>query len=102
MKLSICLALALPAVSITAGPAPAKTAAATIAESAHVVPGNSVSAYIVGGELITDVRNDALQSPQAAYDEPPFVRVSFEMQPSWRLVKRVSWNKSQRRLTIDF
>jgi hypothetical protein len=101
MKLLILTTLTLLAVSIAGSCAVAKTATAAIGESAQIVPGNSVSAYLVRGELVTDVRDDAASAVNP-YGVRPLLRVSFDVQHPWFLVKRITWDKVHRKLTIDF
>lgn len=100
MKLLILTALTLLAVSVAGSYAIAKTATGTIGESAQIVPGNSVSAYLIRGELVTDVRDDtSTVNPSGVR---PLLRVSFDVQHPWFLVKRVTWDKTHHKLTIDF
>jgi len=101
MKFLIRATLTLLAVSFVASSAEAKTTTGTIGESAQIVPGSSVSAYLVGGQIVTGVTNDAAHTVNP-YGMPPVIRISFEMKPSWYLVKRVTWDKAHRQLTIDF
>lgn len=101
MRLVIFAAFALLTASTAGTYAAAKTATASIGESAQIVPGNTASAYIVGGQAILDVRDDALP-PVNPYGVRPLVRVGFELNQHWFLVKRVTWDKAHHQLTIDF
>lgn len=102
MKICVYAVLTLLALSIAASSAVGKTVSGTISESAQIVPGNSFSAYVVGGEIVTSVQDDAAPSSRNQFGIAPLIRVSFEMQRSWYLVKRVTWDKTHRQLTIDF
>ncbi len=79
----------------------AKTASGTIPVSVQLVNGSTVGAYLAGGSLTTIVqtRPDARLVPAGAL---PVVRVNFELEHSWFLVKRVTWDKLRNHLTIDF
>lgn len=100
MKAFICafsIALALSA-SASAG---AKTVSGTIPVTETVNSGSTVSAYLTSGDLTTTVQTGVKSSlgPDGAV---PVIRVSFNLDRSWFLVKRVTWDKSRKHLTIDF
>jgi hypothetical protein len=100
MKAFICafsIALALSA-SASAG---AKTASGTIPVTETVNSGSTVSAYLTSGDLTTSVQPGVKASLVPA-GSVPVVRVSFDLERSWFLVKRVTWDRSRKHLTIDF
>lgn len=78
----------------------AKTSTATLGETAQIVAGNTVSAFLVGDQIVTHVQDDSPSN--GSMGRPPLLRISFDMKPSWYLVKRVTWDKAHRHLTIDF
>jgi len=79
----------------------AKTATGTIPVSVQLVNGSTVGAYMIRGGVTTVVQ--AGSNPQAAPSGAvPIVRVNFQLEPSWFLVKRVIWDKPRKHLTIDF
>lgn len=79
----------------------AKTATGTIGVSVQLVNGSTVGAYIVDHNLTTIVQNGA-QRAAVPPGASPVVRVGFDLQPSWTFVKRVTWDKARKHLTIDF
>lgn len=101
MKLKICTAFALVTLTLSGSYAMASTSTAKISESAQIVPGNTFSSYLVGGQVVSDVRDDALP-PVNPYGVRPILRVGFELNQRWFLVKRITWDKAHRKLTIDF
>lgn len=86
--------------SAAAIPSWAKTASATFTENAQIISGNSVSAYLAGNEIVTQIGDEP--AGVVTLQGIPIVRIGFEMQPSWHLVKRVTWDKRRHQLTIDF
>jgi|GEM_PF-3420078 hypothetical protein len=102
MKTLICATLALVAISISVSVAMATTATGTIGETALVDPGNSVSAYLIGEQIITTVRDEETPHLSTLYGVSPIVQINFQMEPSWHLVKHVTWDKAHRKLTISF
>jgi hypothetical protein len=79
----------------------AKTASGTIPVSIQLVNGSTVGAYLTAGDVTTVVQRG--YNPQLAPSGAvPIVRVNFELQRSWFLVKRVTWDKYRKHLTIDF
>lgn len=81
--------------------AAAKTTSKSIAVSAQIVPGVSVSAYLTGGTIRT------VTAPTAARDVPagasaPIIRIGFDAPSPQYLLKRVAWDKHRNSLTIDF
>lgn len=79
----------------------AGTATKTIQMGAKIVPGSTLSVYLTGGELLTltrsDDQRDSIRVPGVA-----LATISFEIKPSWRIVKRVTYDKSRHLVTIDF
>lgn len=98
MKTAIAL-LAFGLMLSTAAAALAKTATGTIPVTAQIVSGNSVTAFLTGGEIVTTVNHDG---PRTTPGAMPIVRVDFPTERTWFLVKRVTWDKIHRHLTIDF
>lgn len=70
-----------------------KTATATINESAQITSGNSVSAYLVNGSVVVSDSHARAK---------PLLTISFDTQAAWYLVRKVTWDKRHRQLTIDF
>lgn len=100
MKAVFC-AFALALVTATAASAPAKTASKTISATVTVVSGNSVSAYMTGGTVETIVRhNGSSETPPSGV--LPLLSIGFDLPSSGFLVKRVTWDKHNSHLTIDF
>jgi hypothetical protein len=93
MRLHIFLGLTLIGFSFLVCAASAKTSTGTIGESAQITAGNSVSAYLIDGTLVTTSK---------VYPQAPLLRVGFELQSSWHLVTHTNWDKRHRMLTIDF
>jgi hypothetical protein len=85
----------------TTASAPAKTATGTIPVSVQLVNGSTVAAFLVAGDVTTTVHR-ASQPASMPNGALPIVRVDFELQHSWSLVKRVTWDKLHQHLTIDF
>lgn len=99
---NVSISAALFVLHALGAPAIAGTVTNTIPVSAQIVPGNSVSVYAIGGQLYTvtrtvDTRNSIGRIPGVA-----IATISFETKPSWRIVKRVAFDKSKHLLTIDF
>jgi hypothetical protein len=67
----------------------------------QMVNGSTVGAYLIGGTVTTVVHTGphAGAGPAGAI---PIVRVNFDLDHSWTLVKRVTWDKARKHLTIDF
>src|SRR5690348_7108865 len=92
----------------------ASTTSGTIGVSAAIVPGSTVSVYLVRGEVLTQVNNNPTNADSngilgpmqtsgvAPYGLYPLVRISFDMPDSWYLLKRVTWDKKHHKLFIDF
>lgn len=81
--------------------ASAKTATANIAVGATLVNGsNVVATYIVGDAVVTQVGTDRSTLSSPVYMKP-VLRISFDLQGAY-FVKRVTWDKDHRHLTIDF
>ena len=92
MKASFCtIALALLA-AVTA-PAVAKSVTGKIAATVTMISGSKVSAYVSADGAHTIVSGGAAQ---------PALTVGFELPPTWHLLKRVTWDKTTKQLTIDF
>jgi hypothetical protein len=100
MKAIACVAFALFLLGAVAAAA-AKTTSKTIAVSAQIVPGNTVSAYLSGGEVHTIVARNGAPNVLAGAGAP-IIRIGFDTPSSWYLVKRVAWDKHRNSLTIDF
>lgn len=79
-----------------------KTVTTTINESASVVPGNSVSAYVIHDELVTAIADNENPISIPLHGILPVMEVTFPLQRGWILVKHVRWNKRSHRLIIDF
>jgi hypothetical protein len=94
---AILLALAL----ATTAAAIAKTATGSVGVSVQLVNGSTVSAYLVGNDLTTTV-GTGTQDTALPAGAAPVIRVGFDLQHSWTLVKRVTWDKARKHLTIDF
>ncbi len=81
----------------------ANTASKSMPVSAQIVPGNSVSAFIVNGTVQTVVRSDS--GPNTAvvlpYGAPP-LQVSFELDKNDIITEQTTWDPSLNLLTIDF
>ncbi|HET7813891.1 MAG TPA: hypothetical protein VFL13_05920 [Candidatus Baltobacteraceae bacterium] len=99
MKIVVPIVLTV-ILSGSAAAAATKTATGTIPVTIQLVNGSTVGAYVIGGNLLTTVQNDS--AADAAPHGAPIVRVSFQMERSWHLVKRVTWDKAHQHLTIDF
>ena len=80
----------------------AKTVSGTIHENALVVPGNTICAYLVAGQIVTTLQDSEMSHPSVLYGLLPVLQISFEMEPYSYLVKHVTWSKATRKLTIDF
>ena len=76
-----------------------RTVTASIATSAQIVPGTTVSVFLRDGGPVTVVRSAGSAGASAA---GAITTISFEHDRSWYFVKRVAWDKAHRRLTIDF
>ena len=87
-----------------AGSAVAATTAAsgTIGESATVVPGNSVSAYLIGTQIVTVTGNEETASFPLLGGRPPVLHVDFPRAAADLVVKHVAWDRKHRTLTVDF
>jgi hypothetical protein len=79
----------------------AKTVSGSIPVSVQLVNGSTVGAYLIGGAVTTIVHTGpgGEAAPAGAI---PIVRVNFDLAHSWTLVKRVTWDKARKHLTIDF
>lgn len=98
--LALALAAALAATASSAGLA--KTASGSIKLNAQVVPGNTVSVYLINGaNVITHVQDEAT-STKAQNGAAPIISVSFDKEPSWTLVRLVTWDRTHRILTVNF
>lgn len=81
--------------------AAAKTTSKTIAVSAQIVPGVSVSAYLTGGTVHTVVGPIGTEHvPNGA--SAPIIRIGLDATSPRYLLRRVAWNKRHNSLTIDF
>lgn len=100
MKIFYAAAAAI-AISLTASSVSANTASATIRENAAIVPGNTVSAYLIGGHVVTATSGEGAPHSATLGAAVPAVRIGFDA-PAWHLVKHVTWDKPAHRLTIDF
>lgn len=100
MKTSIC-AIALALVLAPGAHAAAKSTARTMPVSAIIDTGNRIDAY-ASGLGFTTVVEAALNEPPLPSGAGPAVSIGFELQRSWFLVKRVTWDKPRKHLTIDF
>lgn len=99
---SIAYTLVLASLVSSAAPVNAKTASGKIAVSAQIVPGNTVSVSLNGGVVTTSVRAAGYQTQGPTPGEPSLLQVTFDLAPSWYFVKRVTWDKPRKHLTIDF
>lgn len=102
MNISFAAAVGILAISFTGSPAYAKTVSATIKESAAIVPGSTVSAYLIGGHIVTSVAGDAAPHSRSFGAAAPAVEITFDTPPPWHLIKHVTWDKSTHKLTVDF
>ena len=100
MKAFIC-AVSLALVLTPSAHAAAKSVARTMPVSANIDTGNRVEAYMSGLGFTTVVQTE-LNEPPTPSGAGPVVSIGFELQRSWFLVKRVTWDKHQKHLTIDF
>jgi len=82
--------------------ADAGTAAKTLQTSAQIIPGNSVSVYLVHGEIVTITRDDSTANLNDGRAGILLTSVTFETKPAWRIVKHVTFDKSRHLLTVDF
>ncbi len=94
--ISFLAALAL----LTGAVALGRTVTGSIPVAAKIVTGNSVQAYLVAGEVITSVHNNASGASTAPHGAAPLVRINFENNPYF--VDHVTWDKANHKLTIDF
>ncbi len=100
----ICSAalIVLTAAPIASSAAVGKKTTATISESATIVPGNSVSAYLVHNEIVTTIRDNESAKPARMSGILPLVQINFPSEHAWLIVKQIRWDKAHHRLTIDF
>jgi hypothetical protein len=98
---AIVLALSIPLAVSTIAAGFAATKSSTIPVSAKIVPGSTVSAFLIGGQVVTDVHEDGTRISTGQYGAP-ILRIGFETNRRWFFVKRVTWDKLHRKLTIDF
>jgi hypothetical protein len=102
MKRSIVIAGLLAAAAAAAPYASAKTASGTIPESANIVPGNTFSAFLVGGEIVT-VTGAADSAQTLLYHGlRPIIRIDFETKRDQYFVTYVTWDKAHHKLDINF
>lgn len=99
MKYAVLSAAVL--VAITAAASRATTVTGTIPVSAQIVPGTTVSAFVVRGEAISVARSDSLPAVRLPYGAPP-IAISFPASPSEIIVRRASWDPALGLLTLDF
>ena len=100
MKRLISALSMLALMPLMASSAAAKTATGTIAVGATLVNGsNVVATFVVGDDVVTQVRSD-VSAPSSPVYTKPVLRIGFELKGY--LVKRVTWDKLHRHLTIDF
>jgi|SRR5690242_4911888 hypothetical protein len=100
MKAFIC-GISLALVLTPSAHAAAKSVARTMPVSVNVNTGNRVDAYVSGWGFTTVVQT-ALDEPPLMSGAGPVVSIGFELRRSWFLVKRVTWDKPRKHLTIDF
>jgi hypothetical protein len=99
----IAITLLLGTISL-ASSAIAKTTSKTISVTATITNGSTVSVSIVGDSLHESSANNGASSASAPGGQPvmPIVRIGFDMERPAYFVKRVTWDKPHRQLTIDF
>ncbi|MGZ3498047.1 MAG: hypothetical protein ACXVAK_10855 [Vulcanimicrobiaceae bacterium] len=103
MRLAIIATAILLVTPAASSSAVAKTATGTIKVSAQIVPGYTVSSYVTkGGEIETTVRHSGQMGSAGRSQGAPVIAVSFETQPSWYLVKYVTFDKARHLLIVNF
>lgn len=87
-----------------AGSAVAATTAATgtIRESATVLPGNSVSAYLVGTQIVTVSGDEDTAAFPLLRGRRPILHVDFSRKAAELIVKHILWDAKHHKLTVDF
>ena len=102
MKRLLSSVLILVAAStLTAAAALGKTKTTTIGESASIVPGYSVSAYVIHDEILTALADTDTPVAVPFHGALPVTEVTFPLQRGWILVKHVRWDRRRHRITID-
>ncbi len=94
--LSIACAISLPSSAL------AGSSSKTFPVSVTIVPGNTCTAYLVGNDVVTTVRDVEEPAPPVPAGAIPLVQVGFDRIASQIFVKHVTLNKQHHRLTIDF
>lgn len=102
MKYAVPVSL-IAVLALTATSSRATTVRGTIPVSAQIVPGTTVSAFLVNGEpvAVIDTAGTHSQSQTLPYGAPPLA-VSFQMKRGEFLTQRTTWDSASRLLTIDF
>jgi hypothetical protein len=92
------------ATALSASIALAKTTSKTISVSATLTNGSSttVNVSIIGNSVHEAIGHDRQGSSPTRQTLMPVVRIGFDMDRPVYFVKRVTWDKPHRQLTIDF
>lgn len=102
MKPIALLAIVALSLSALSSFADAKSASGLIQVGAQIVPGNTVSVYLVNGNVVTEMAVGDRPSSNVSLHGRPLVAVSFESRRSWYVPKRVIFDKRHNLLTVDF
>lgn len=102
MKIRFGLLLICAYLAASASSAQASNTATSFSESATIVPGTTVSAYVVGSNVVTVVNgSDAHAGPAYPVARRPLIELSLQTPDKQNFVRYVTWDRYRRRLTIN-